>query len=154
MKNKIRPLQLTLICAVTFFFMYNINSVSISYTGDIIVIGNKDVPVSSLSTEEIRSIFLGEKVKWDNTRKITFAILKTTAHEDFLSKYIGSTDSQYHNYWRKMVFTGKSRSPISFKTAAELLEYVAKTSGAIGYIPSEAYNNKVKIISLKKEPNE
>lgn len=149
MRSRITTRQMALLFLGMFFLLQNI--VFVSWAGEIIIIGNRDVPVSSLDISEIRSIFLGEKVKWDNNRKITFVILKTEAHEDFLSKYIRSTAAQYRNYWRRMVFTGKSRSPRSFKSPGRLLDYIANTSGSVSYIPSKAYRDKVKIILVNKE---
>jgi ABC-type phosphate transport system substrate-binding protein len=122
---------------------------SLSNAQDVIIIANKDVPVDSLSRNEIKSIFLGEKIKWDNDRKITFVILKTEAHDVFLKEYIGNTAAQYLNYWKKMVFTGKSKSPKSFKDTESLIDYIAETGGAVSYLPASAYNDKVKIISVK-----
>lgn len=61
-----------------------------------------------------------------------------------------------------MVFTGKSRSPKAFRETGKLLEYISHTGGAVGYIPSKAYNDrlkiiyneKIKIISAEKEADE
>jgi len=147
-KNKIKTGIITLFAGMNFLIINGIFA-NLSYAGDIMVIGNKDVPVSELSINEIRSIFLGEKVKWNNDQAITFVILKTDLHDAFLKEYVGNTASQYRNYWRKMVFTGKSKSPKSFNTPEELIGYISDTRGAIGYIPSEAYQDKVKTISVK-----
>ena len=120
-----------------------------SQTNDILIIVNKDVPVSSLTAEELKSIFLGEKVKWDDTHSITFVLLMTDIHEDFLKKYLGVNSAQYGQYWKKMIFTGRAKSPKAFNKAEELSDYIANTGGAIGYVPSKALNDKVKTISVK-----
>ncbi len=133
-----------------FFLLHNIVFISVSRADEVAIIGNKDVPVNSLNTNDIRSIFLGEKIKWDNTQKITFVILKSKTHDNFLREYIGSTPAQYRNYWRKMVFTGKSRSPRAFKTPGKLIDYISGTSGSVGYINPDDYNDKIKIIPVEK----
>jgi len=148
MNNKIKTGIISIFTGIS-FLLANCISANLSTAGDIMIIGNKDVPVSELSINEIRSIFLGEKVKWSNDQAIIFVILKTDLHDAFLKEYVGNTASQYRNYWRKMVFTGKSKSPKSFNTPEELIGYVSDTGGAIGYIPSEAYQDKVKNISVK-----
>lgn len=148
MKNKIKTGIISIFIGMNFLLTNGIFA-NLSSAGDIMIIGNKDVPVSELSINEIRSIFLGEKVKWSNDQAIIFVILKTDLHDAFLKEYVGNTASQYRNYWRKMVFTGKSKSPKSFNTPEELIAYVSDTGGAIGYIPSEAYQEKVKKISVK-----
>lgn len=150
MKNKIKTRIMTLFIGINFLFMNGSFVLFSSAQGDIMIIANKDVPVSTLSKNEIRSIFLGEKVKWSNNQKIIFVILKSDVHNAFLKEYVGNTASQYRNYWRKMVFTGKSKSPKSFNNMDKLIRYIANTSGAIGYIPSQAYQEeRVKTISVK-----
>lgn len=146
MKNKMRIRQRAVIL---FLLLQHFAFAPLSQAGDILIIANKEVSASALSKDEIRSIFLGEKIRWDNDQKMIFVILKTKEHDDFLKAYIGNTAAQYLNYWKKMVFTGKSKSPKAFDSPEQLLDYVAETQGSVGYIPSEAYNEKVKIISVK-----
>ncbi|MCP4105731.1 MAG: hypothetical protein GY749_09360 [Desulfobacteraceae bacterium] len=150
MKNGNTIRQKTALFAGIFFLLCNIVFIFVSQADEITIIGNKDVPVNSLNINEIRSIFLGEKIKWDNTKKITFVILKTKTHENFLRKYLGTTPAQYRNYWRKMVFTGKSKSPRALENPGELIDYISDTSGSVSYIHSGDYNNKVKNISVEK----
>ncbi len=150
MKNRIKIRQMTtMIVTIFLLILVYLICVSGSYAADVLMIANKDVPADALSKNEIRSIFLGEKTMWGNNQKITFVILKTAEHEVFLREYLGNTAAQYLNYWKKMVFTGKSKSPKSFRTAEKLVDYVSEKSGTVGYIPSGAYNDKVKTISVK-----
>lgn len=149
MENKMRIRQTAVLAVTAFLLLQHVVFVQVSGAGDILIIANKDVSASELSRNEIRSIFLGEKIRWNDDRKMTFVILKTKEHDEFLRAYIGNTAAQYLNYWKKMVFTGKSKSPKAFDSPEKLLDYVAETQGAVGYIPSEAYNEKVKIISIK-----
>ncbi|MEZ4526470.1 MAG: hypothetical protein R2941_11175 [Desulfobacterales bacterium] len=120
---------------------------------EILIIGSKDIPADAVSRDEIRNIFLGEKVKWDSGEKINFVLLMTEVHEAFLKQYMGSTAAQYQNYWKKMIFTGKAKSPKSFSSPEKVIEYVTNTGGIIAYIPSADYEkadkNKVKIISVR-----
>lgn len=144
MKNKTTLGCAAAIIGISFFML-----IAASGPGDIVIVCNKDVPVNSLTKDEVKSIFLGEKVKWDDSHKITFVLLMTETHDRFLEKYIGTNASQYLQYWKKMIFTGKAGSPKSFKEPDKLIEYIAGAEGAVGYIPSEAYNDKVKTISVR-----
>ncbi len=101
-----------------------------------VIIGNKNIPKSSLSKTDIQNIFLGKKTKLDNT-KITFVILKSgDVHKSFLKEYLSRTPAQYKKYWKKIVFTGKGKAPKTCKTEEDLIEYVKNTKKAIGYIGS------------------
>jgi ABC-type phosphate transport system substrate-binding protein len=106
-------------------------------TAGIVIIGNKNIPESSLGKTDIQNIFLGKKTKLGNT-KITFVILKSSdIHENFLKEYLSRTPAQYKKYWKKIVFTGKGKAPKAFKSEEALVEHVKNTEGAIGYIGSD-----------------
>ncbi len=105
---------------------------------NILIITHKDVPASLLSEEDIKQIFLGKKTKWRNNQKIRFATLsKKDEHKRFLKKYVGKTSIQYSHYFKQLIFTGKGKAPRSFSSSDHLVDYVANTQGAIGYISSK-----------------
>ncbi|GBC62013.1 hypothetical protein DENIS_2976 [Desulfonema ishimotonii] len=132
-----------------FLLLQNAFFISDSCAKDLLIIANKDVPVDELKRADLESIFLGQKVKWGDGSKITFVLLRTESHETFLRENLRSTPAQYRQYWKKMIFTGKARAPKAFRSPEKLVEYIAGTSGTIGYIPSETYNDNVKIISVQ-----
>jgi hypothetical protein len=47
-----------------------------------------------------------------------------------------------------MVFSGKGKKPKSFKTSKELLDYVANTEGAVGYIDKDTVVVNVNTVSV------
>lgn len=120
----------------------------------VLIITNPDTRITSLKKKEIRDIFLGRKKSWEKNGKITLAILKDRkAHEQFLKKFVSKTPFQFRNYWREKVFLGEGESPRSFETEKKLINFVAGTKGAIGYIYSPA-NRSIKIISVIDEKEE
>ncbi|MFH2066124.1 MAG: substrate-binding domain-containing protein [Pseudomonadota bacterium] len=114
----------------------------------VLIIANNSVPQESLNKEELQNIFLGKMAKWSDNTSIYFVTSETDAHEDFLKMYINRSSSQFRNYWRKMVFTGKGQKPKAFKTDEELIQFVSETSGAIGYVGSDAALTNVKTITV------
>ena len=99
---------------------------------------------------EIPSIFLGKKVQWEDNSKIRFVILNEgNLHKEFLETYVHRSSSQYLNYWKKMLFTGRGEPPKKFKTSEELIAYVRKTSGAIGYTNDRRHTKNLNIINVK-----
>jgi ABC-type phosphate transport system substrate-binding protein len=51
-------------------------------------------------------------------------------------------------YYRSLMFSGKALIPKSFKSDSEVIEYVAKTKGAIGYVASSADVAAVKTLKV------
>ncbi len=116
---------------------------------EIFVFTNKAVPDSSISQAELKNIFLGKKVRWaDNQRIDCVAQKDTSCHESFLQQYIQKNPFQFNNYWKKQIFTGKGQPPRTFASEQELIDYVSRTSGAIGYSCSRPDASLVNIVSV------
>ena len=117
--------------------------------GEVMVIANPSVPAENLDPESIQNIFLGKTVQWKNNDMVTIVVSeKAAVHEMFLQKYIKRTNNQFNNVWRQNLFTGTGKQPVKVNSVEELVQYVAKTPGAIGYISSDVPLPKdVKVIS-------
>ena len=115
---------------------------------DVLIVANNETRLTALKKKEIRDIFTGKKKRWENNGKIILAVLKKPAvHKQFLRQFVHKTPSQFRNYWREKVFTGEGTIPRSFKTEKSLIDFVARTKGAIGYI-SFPQNKRVKIVKI------
>lgn len=122
----------------------------ISLADGAVIIVNRDVSSSSLSSDDVRQIFLGNKTSWENGEKIVFVVQEKTETADaFLKTFVKKSASQYDNFWKKQVFTGKGKAPQSFSSETELAEFISKTPGAIGYVSSGASTGKVKTIAVQ-----
>ena len=112
------------------------------------VIGNRSVPVASLDQKMVRNIYLGKTKLWSNGMKVVFVILdKGETQDAFLKKYVKKNHSTFTRYWKKKVFTGGGQAPLSFKKERDLVAFVEKTKGAIGFVASGANTDQVKILS-------
>lgn len=118
--------------------------------GDPVLICNPSVQESALSKQELKNIFLGKKTTWKDNSKAIFVIQKNApVHKVFLKKYVDKTTSQFANYWKKRVFTGKGASPQSLPSDQEVIKFVSETSGAVGYVSSGVGLDNVKTIKVK-----
>jgi ABC-type phosphate transport system substrate-binding protein len=116
---------------------------------DVVIIANENVTAASLGADDIRHIFLGQKTSLDNGLKIMFVVQdRTKAGDAFLEKYLDKTASQYDLYWKKQVFSGKGKMPYSFSSNQELVDFVSRTPGAIGYVSSGTDTGSTKIITV------
>jgi len=109
--------------------------------GGVALIAHADVPANPLSKTDVQNLFLGKKTKIE-AASVTIVILQEgAAHEQFLKEYLSRTPDQYMKYWKKLIFTGEGKAPKSFATEAELLDYVEKTEGVIGYVSTTTVQN-------------
>lgn len=122
----------------------------VSLAGEIVIITNQNVPVSALDQTDLKQIFLGNKTSWDNGDAIIFVVQdETEASETFLKTYVKKSASQYNNYWKKQVFTGKGKAPESFSSEQDLVRFVSQTPGAIGYVSSGIDTGTTKKIAIQ-----
>lgn len=119
---------------------------------EIVLIGHTRIE-ENISQEEIQQIFLGKKTRWHDDTRIIFAIFnQEEVYKSFLKEYVRKTYSQYLNYWKKQVFTGKGRMPQAFNTPEELMTFVATTEGAISFARiQDVDQTRVKILSVTSE---
>ncbi|MCD4820192.1 MAG: hypothetical protein K8S23_16035 [Candidatus Cloacimonetes bacterium] len=112
------------------------------------IIANISVQENSISAKNLKKIYLGKKTTWEDKSKIFFVICEDTElHKSFL-KIIKKTPSQFSNHWKKQIFTGKGKAPLKFETKEALIEYIATTDGAIGYILGSCEADNVKTLLI------
>jgi hypothetical protein len=117
---------------------------------DIKVIANSSVGASSVSADELKGVFLATKTSLSDGSHVEPVLLKSGAtHEAFVKQYLGKTDAALETYYRSLVFTGKGSMPKALASDAEVVGYVAKTKGAIGYVSAAASTEGVKAIDVK-----
>jgi ABC-type phosphate transport system substrate-binding protein len=121
-----------------------------SLGGEVVFVANEDVPVASLDSEDIKDIFTGRKISWENGDKIVFVVQeRTDVSESFLQTYVRKNAYDYDIFWKKQVFTGKGQAPQSFSSEKDLLNFVAQTPGAIGYVSFGTDTGNVKTIPVR-----
>lgn len=99
--------------------------------GDVVVIANTSV---SLSASEVRDVFLGDKQFAGSTKLIP--IDNAAVQEGFLSKVLQISSAKYASTWTKKAFRDGLTAPAIKSSDAEVIEYVKRTKGAVGYVSS------------------
>jgi len=118
--------------------------------GEILIIANNQVLASSLERTVIADIFQNRRGKWDNGQKIKVVMLKKgPTHQAFTENIVKTTPMKLRTLWKKVVFSGAGTTPKIVKTEAKLVEFVAATKGAIGYIYSATGHEGVKVITVE-----
>jgi len=114
------------------------------------VIANPSVSISSVSADELKNVFLVTKTSLSNGSHVEPVLEKGgPVHEAFVKKYLGKTDAALQTYYRSLVFTGKASMPKTLGADTQIVAYVAKTKGAIGYVSAGASTAGVKTLEVK-----
>jgi hypothetical protein len=119
-------------------------------SAQVVVIANPGVKVSSVSSADLRDVFTGASDSFKDGMHVTPVLLKSgPVNDEFLSLYVGKSDAAFRTTWRSLLFSGQEVMPRSFDSDAALVEYVAHTPGAVGYIGKASPHEGVKVLSVK-----
>jgi len=116
---------------------------------DFKVVANPSVKASDISAADVKDVFLGMKISLPGSGLVEPVLARAgSAHEAFL-RDLGKTDAALLTYYRSLVFTGKAAMPKRFASDADVIAYVARTKGAIGYVSAEAKAPGTKTLGFK-----
>lgn len=123
--------------------------------GNVTIIANPSIKAEKISASEIKSVFLGERYSLRDGTHVEPVLSKGgPAHAAFLNEYLATNDDALQNYYRSLVFTGKGSMPKALRSDAEVVAYVAKTRGAIGYVSSTATLDGVRTLAVYPAEND
>jgi ABC-type phosphate transport system substrate-binding protein len=116
---------------------------------DVVLVANKGVQISEIKNADLRAIFTGEKTRFaDGSHAVPVTLKGGAVHEVFLTKHLGESPDEFRAQWRKAVFTGQGSMPKAFDSESSLIEYVATTPGALGYVSRVSATDNVKLITV------
>ena len=122
---------------------------SILRAQDVMIVVNKNFPISRITETQLRDIFIGVRSQFDKgTRAVPVLLKGGPAHEVFLHRHIGDTPDEFRTRWRRAVFTGQGSMPREFSTEAALI-HIEVTPGAIGYVSRPPRNSSVKALTIR-----
>jgi ABC-type phosphate transport system substrate-binding protein len=138
---------------LSFILIASIISFSSATSADepnIMVIANEKGAPSSLTMKELKSIFQGEKQRWNDGTKISIAFMKssTPVGSATSKKVLKMSGDQLNKFWLALVFQGKAKAPFFYGSASEVESYVSQNAGAIGVVEAGYQVKGVKVISI------
>lgn len=121
-----------------------------AFAADIKIIANPSVEVSSITVEQLRMIYLRVKGTLNGGGRLEPVLLRSgPAHQTFLREYIGRSGPALETYYRSLLFSGKASVPEFLPNEAAMIDYVARTKGAIGYVSATTPTDRVRTIEIK-----
>ncbi len=118
---------------------------------DVTIVANKGVPIFHINEAQLHDLFTGARSHFgDGSRAVPVVLKGGPVHEVFLRKHVGDSLDEFRTRWQKVVFTGQGAMLKEFSSEASLLEYVAATPGAIGYVSRMPDGSTVKILQVMR----
>jgi len=115
------------------------------------VITHPTVKVNSLTTAQIRRIYIMRQLLWPDGLPIVVYVLpsKSPLHQEFSKKVLHMFPYQLDRIWNKLTYSGVGVAPIKVDNTQALLQAVMSTPGAIGYVELMPYKTPIHIIKIK-----
>jgi len=106
----------------------------------------------NLSVNTLRAIFGMRMQTWEDGTKIRVFVLPDDAplHQKFSKGMLNVFPYQLRSAWDRLVFSGIGQAPIKVDSAEEMLEKVANTPGAVGYLWRANVDGRVDVLQVEK----
>jgi len=115
--------------------------------GGLLVIASPQVPITTISIEQLADIYTSKKTFWDNHIQVVPVNREATSveRESFSQAVFALPPQELGEYWNRLSFQGKL-PPIIQTSDQAVLGFVRSIPGAIGYINANQQPTGVKIL--------
>ena len=115
------------------------------------LIANPDWPAAPLDLNQARLYFTLRLKLLDNRIPVNVFVLpdEHPLHRRFAKNILGLFPYQLRQVWDRQLFSGTGQVPITVTTEQEMVERVAATPGAIGYVESGSNLSQVRILEVR-----
>lgn len=115
------------------------------------VIRNPDNPIEAVDRQFLEDAFLKKKTTWPDGAAIRPVDLApaSTARRQFSDDVLRRPVDAIRSYWQQRIFAGRELPPPEFGNDAEVVRFVLKERGAVGYVSNGAALNGAKPLTVK-----
>lgn len=130
--GKIRPGVRLVVAAVLSLFLTGVSSLRAE---EIVVVVNAKAPVTQVSAEQVRAIYLGEVTFWDGVRVVPVGYQDGFAvQQAFLERVVRLDETRFKTYWIRRIFQEGGVPPKKATSQENALDIIARHEGGIGFV--------------------
>lgn len=122
-----------------------------AFQEDLAFIVNKSNPTEALTIAELRNVFLAERSRWPNGRKITITMLEAgnPEREVVLRTICHMREADFNRNFLRVKFTGETTDePRLLASPTNMMRFVFNAPGAIGYVRASSVDGSVKVLRI------
>jgi ABC-type phosphate transport system substrate-binding protein len=114
----------------------------------LVVVANRDFKISKLTKSEVEEIFLQKRVSGLGQQSFVPVFLPDTssAAVAFADKVLGKSVKQLRAYWNLKVLTGRLKPPIVVDSPEEVITFLNRNSGSLGYLDESFVKEGLKVL--------
>jgi ABC-type phosphate transport system substrate-binding protein len=120
-------------------------------TPSYVVIVHPSNPATRADRKFLADAFLKKTTRWDQGEVIR-PVDQTTdspVRRKFSEEVIKRSVAAVRSYWQQVIFSGRDVPPPELNSDEDVVKYVLKYSGAVGYVSGNADTNGTKVISVE-----
>ena len=116
----------------------------------VIIVSPRQTP-APISKNALRAMFGMRLRNWPDQTPVHVFVLRddNPTHSLFSKQILNIYPHQLRLAWDRLVFSGTGQAPTEVSSEEEMREQVAKTPGAIGYLPRSMINGSVRILPVQ-----
>ncbi len=114
---------------------------------------NAGLSQDSISKQGLRAIFKMRLKRWNDGTPIRVFVLEDRhdLHRNFCKQVLNIFPHQIRRIWDQAIYSGSGQAPTLLKSKQEMLDTVASTPGAIGYMNTEDIIEGIKLLNFTDE---
>ncbi len=116
------------------------------------VIVHPSNPLASVDRKFLGDAFLKRTTRWDSGGEVIRPVDQTAdsaVRRAFSDEILRRSVEAVKNYWQQGIFSGRDLPPPELDSDEEVVKYVLKHPGAIGYISASANPGGAKVLTVQ-----
>jgi ABC-type phosphate transport system substrate-binding protein len=115
------------------------------------VVVNAGNPQATVDRRLLADAFLKKVTRWGGGEAIKPVDQRpeSVARQRFSDDVLGRSVAAVKSYWAQLVFSGRELPPPELDGDEEVVRYVAKNAGAVGYVSASANVESVKVVVVR-----
>ncbi|SRR6266478_3275570 len=115
------------------------------------VVVNPQNVATSVDRKFVADAFLKKVTRWPDGEAVRPVDLQpeSPARARFSDEIVKRSVSAVKSYWQQLVFSGREIPPPELDSDEEVIRYVLRFPGAIGYVSGAASADRVKVVTVK-----
>lgn len=120
-------------------------------SGGFKVVVNAANPVATLERRFLEDVFLKRITRWSGGGFIHPVDLTpdSSPRRQFSEDVLHRSVAAVKNYWQQLIFSGRDVPPPEVDTDDQVIRYILKHPGGVGYVSATAAVEGVKVLSLR-----
>ncbi|WP_373186058.1 hypothetical protein [Halopseudomonas sp.] len=113
---------------------------------DLAVVAHPDSQVVTLDRAQLINIYMGRYRQFP-TGESALPVDLSPLKERFYRALVSKDLAEINSYWARLVFSGQVSPPLQLQSAEDVLEYVRRNPGALGFVDAAEVPADIKVVA-------